>query len=250
MSTANGFLRLTRMQAVLDLRDGAQLLLPLGLPLLILTMNAMGDSATRPSRDHSGRTFLDVTLMPMTLLMIVSMLALIFLPTNMAQSRQLGVLRRLSVTPVRPIALLVAQTVTNLLTSVLGIAVALLVGAVAFDAGMPEDVLSSLMVFVLVAFAVYGLGLLVAALAPSPNVVVAAGFVLFFGMMAIGGGLGDPDSLPAALRSVGEYLPYGAGLNALGAAWAGATPELAHLASLLVAGVAGSAVAAVAFRWE
>ncbi|MFE2290127.1 ABC transporter permease [Streptomyces sp. NPDC059452] len=250
MSTVNGFVRLTRMQALLDLRDGAQLLLPLGLPLLILTMNAMGDSATRPSRDHSGRTFLDVTLMPMTLLMIISMLALIFLPTNMAQSRRIGVLRRLSVTPVRPIALLVAQTVTNLLTSVLGIAVALLVGALAFDAGMPQDALSALLVFALVAFAMYGLGLLLAALAPSPNVVVAAGFVLFFGMMAVGGGLGDPDSLPAILRAVGEYLPYGAGLNALGAAWAGAAPEPVHLAGLLVAGVAGSAVAAANFRWE
>lgn len=250
MSTMTGFLRLTRVQALLDVRDGAQLLLPLGLPLLILTMNAMGDSATRPSEEYTGRTFLDVTLMPMTLIMIVSMLALIFLPTNMAQSRQIGVLRRLSVTPVRPLALLVAQTVTSLLTSLLGIALALVVGALAFDAGMPQDVLTSLLVFALVAFAMYAVGLLLAALAPSANVVVAAGFVLFFGTMALGGGFGDPDSLPGALRTVGDHLPFGAGLQALGAAWAGATPEAVHVISLLVTGVAGATVAALVFRWD
>ena len=79
---------------------------------------------------------------------------------------------------------------------------------------------------------------------------MAIGLVGFLGLGATGGMFGGPDALPEPVAEVGAYLPFGAGVDALSAAWAGQSIEASSLISLAVAVVVGCVIAALLFRWE
>ncbi|WP_309111422.1 ABC transporter permease [Saccharothrix sp.] len=228
-------------------RDTAGLVVPIGLPLLILVMSASsaGDQVVA-----DGRTALDVFVLPLVLTMVIATIGIINMPSFLAYYRRSGILRRLAVTPASPVMVLLAQVVVSVIQAVIGITAALTVAMSAFDAGPPTRLATALGVFVLAMAAMYGVGMIVAAVAPTPNSAVAIGLVAFFALGALGGMFGGRDALPDAVATVGEWLPFGASVEALGAAWAGAPVEPAHLVSLGATTVVGGTVAGLLFRWE
>jgi ABC-2 type transport system permease protein len=240
---------LTLTEGRLMVRDTAGLIVPLGLPMLIMVMNGAGSDGEGTER-FRGLPALDAYVVPLTIVMVVALIGMVNMPAVLAAYRRTGVLRRLSVTPAHPALVLVAQVVVSLAQTLVGVALALLVARLGFQVSMPRGLLSAVGVFVLVTVAMYALGMVVAALAPTPNSAVAVGLVLFFATMAVGGGFGPRENLPGWLAAAGEYAPYGAGLEALSACWTGVPPGLAHLGALAVTAVVAAAVAARTFRWS
>ncbi|MBM7786659.1 ABC transporter permease [Tenggerimyces flavus] len=230
-------------------RDTGGLVIPLGLPVLILVMNGLGNQG-EVIPGTGGRTAIDLFILPVVLTMVVATIGVINLPSFLAGYRRAGILRRLAVTPTPPMRVLVAQLVTSLVQTLVGIAFALLVAVLAFDVRLPASPILAFGVFGLAALAMYAIGLLIAALAPTANSSVAIGLVAFFAMGAVGGMFGGTRALPDVLARVGEVLPFGAAVHALGTAWAGNSPALLHLVSLAAATVIAGLVAARFFRWE
>ncbi|GAA2869391.1 hypothetical protein GCM10010517_29370 [Streptosporangium fragile] len=233
-------------------RDTAGLVIPIGLPLLILVMNGLGVSG--PGNvvlpGTGGLTVFDVHVMPLVLTTVVATIGVVNMPSFLAHYRKAGVLKRLAVTPAHPAMVLAAQVITSVVQSAVGIALALGAAAAFFDAGLPRSPGLALGVSALAALAMYALGIVIAALAPSGNASVAIGLVAFFAMGAAGGLFGSAQNLPEPVARVGEVLPFGAAMQAVGAAWAGNTPEPVHLLSLAATLVAGGALAARFFRWQ
>lgn len=95
----------------------------------------------------------------------------------------------------------------------------------------------------------YAVGLLIAATAPTVNAGLALGLGAFFLMLAVGGGFGGAHNLPDVLRQAGELLPYGAGVEALAAAWTGETPSLRDLGVLGAWTAVAGGLAGRFFRW-
>jgi ABC-2 type transport system permease protein len=234
-------------EAKMVARDTAGLIVPIGLPLLILAMSA---SSSSDQVVANGRTALDLYVLPLVLTIVIATIGVINMPSFLAYYRRSGILRRLAVTPASPVMVLLAQVVVSVIQTVIGITAALAVAFLAFDAGPPTHLATALGVFVLAMAAMYGVGLIVAAVAPTPNSAVAIGLVAFFALGALGGLFGGRDALPDTLATVGEWLPFGASVEALGAAWAGAATDPAHLVSLGATTVVGVAVAGILFRWE
>jgi ABC-2 type transport system permease protein len=145
---------------------------------------------------------------------------------------------------------LVAQAVVSLLQAVIGIGTALAVAVLVFDANLPVRPVTALGLVLLAMAALYAIGMIVAAVAPTPNSAVAIGLVVFFAFGALGGLFGGREGLPEPLATVGELLPFGATVEVLSAAWAGASIDPAHLVSLAVTIVLGGVVSAVFFRWD
>ncbi|MGW0586855.1 ABC transporter permease [Streptosporangium sp. NPDC002607] len=228
-------------------RDTAGLIVPIGLPMLILVMSA--SSAGRETIAH-GRTALDVHVLPLVFTMVVATTGIVNMPSFLAYYRRSGILRRLGVTPASPALVLVAQAAAGVLQIAVGIAAAWILAILAFGANPPVHVGAALGVLALTVAAMYAVGLIVAALSPTPNSSVAIGLSVFFVLGAAGGLFGGRDSLPDAIATIGQWLPFGAGTQALSAAWIGAPVEAAHLIGLAVSLVFGSVVAAVFFRWE
>ncbi|MEV2240669.1 ABC transporter permease [Micromonospora sp. NPDC049891] len=234
-------------EAKMVVRDTAGLVVPLCLPLLIMLTSA--SSASRTTVDN-GRTALDLYVLPLVFTMVIAIIGIINMPSFLAYYRRSGILRRLGVTPASPAMVLAAQAIVSVLQALVGITAALVVAFLAFGANPPANLGTALGVVALAMAAMYSTGMIVAAVAPSPNSAVAIGLVAFFILGALGGMFGGRDSLPEPLAEVGGWLPFGAAVEALSAAWAGATVPAAHLIGLGATIVVGAVVAGVLFRWE
>lgn len=246
--TAWRHLILAEMRMVV--RDRAGLVVPLGLPLLILVMFGMSAADEPIPELGSGITALDWYVVPLVLVIVVATIGVINMPSFLASYRKTGVLRRLGVTPVHPAMVLVAQVVTSVAQTAVGVTLALTVARVAFDLSTPRHLGAALGVFVLTTAAMYAVGMLIAALSPTTNASVALGLLAFFGMGALGGLFGPPENLPDVLARPGEFLPFGAGIAGLRDAWIGQPVATVHLASLSLVAVVAAAVAAWRFRWD
>ncbi|WP_454043478.1 ABC transporter permease [Cellulosimicrobium sp. Marseille-Q8652] len=236
-------------EAKMVVRDTAGLVMPFGMPVLILVMYGIGDATAIVIPGSGGRTAFDVFVVPVVLAIVVGIIGVINMPSFLASYRRTGVLKRLSVTPASPAMVLVAQVVVSAAQTALGVALALVVATAAFDATLPASPAAALGVLALCATAMYAVGMLVAAVSPTPNAALAIGLVVFFAFGATGGMFGDVSDLPEPVARVGELLPFGASVQALGDAWAGQPVEASHLVALGGAVAVCSVVAARFFRW-
>jgi ABC-2 type transport system permease protein len=176
------------------------------------------------------------------------------LPQQLSTYRQQGVLRRMSTTPVPPSWLLAAQTMVSLILAVIAVGILLGAGAGAFGLALPHDVggyLVSFVALMLTAAATTGLGLLVAAVARTPQIAQALTAVLFYPLAFFSGLYVPIQSIHSqVITDISRVLPTGAGFTALHAAFGGQSTGLAPLV-VLVAWAIGSWVAATRlFRWE
>lgn len=243
--TAWGHLFLAETRMVV--RDTAGLIIPVGMPLLMLVMNGLGNDATQ---ELPGRgTVMDRIILPLTITMMVTLVGVVNMPSFLASYRKYGVLKRLAVTPARPLTILLAQAAVSLAQVLIGVALMLGVALAFFDARLPASLGWAVLVGVLLVAAMYAVGLLIAATSPTVNSAIAIGLVAFFAMLALGGGFGGVENLPDLLRRAGELLPYGACVEALGAAWGGDTPSARSLLVLGGWSVVAGGLAGRWFRW-
>lgn len=235
-------------EARMIIRDTSGLVLPVGFPTLLVVMQGIGQDAAQVL--PNGTTVMNAYVMPLTVTMVVALVGVVNMPSFLASYRKYGVLRRLGVTPAQPAVILLAQMLVSLAQVVLGVALMMIIGSLFFGVTLPQALGWALVAGGLLVGAMYGVGTLIAAVAPTVNAGLALGLVAFFLMLALGGGLGPIANLPEALQVIGEALPYGAGNEALSAAWSGDRPELRHLAALGGWAVVTGGLALRFFRWS
>lgn len=249
----DAWLRMILTEGRLVARDTAGLIIPIGLPLLIMVMASLGLSdGTRaePTAAFRGRTALEGYVVPMTLSMVVAVIGMVNMPSFLATYRRHGILRRLATTPASPVMVLIAQVVVSMVQTIVGVGLAVLVAGFAFDLRAPANLVLTFSAIVLTALAMYGVGVLVAAVSPTANSSVAIGLVVFFVTMALGGGFGGRAGLPETAADIGRHLPFGAGLDVISAAWVGAPLEVGQLIALAVTAALGTLVGVRLFRWQ
>jgi ABC-2 type transport system permease protein len=244
---ARGWWTLLRCEARMVARDTAGLVVPVVLPLLILVMNAGQRDDTAYA---DGHLVFDVVVVPIVVTIVLASIGVINVPSFLAYYRRSGILRRLAVTPVPPLAVLAAQLVVGVLQALVGIGVALAVALTAYDAAAPARPVVLAGVVVLTAVSLFACGMVVASLAPSPNAAVALGMVMFFALGALGGMFGSVDALPRPFAEVGERLPFASGVELMTAAWVGAPLPSGPVVALAVALIVGLGTAAATFRWD
>ncbi|GJF04805.1 ABC transporter permease [Pseudonocardia sp. D17] len=239
---------LTRSELRLFLRDRAGAVATLLFPTVLLVVLGLIPSFKEPVTP-GGPRLIDLYV-PIMVAMVLAVSAVQALPAVVATYREQGLLRRMRTTPVRPQTLLLAITATMLGVTLVSTILVLLVARLAFGVPLPQDLAAYLVTLVLLGGAVYGLGLLVAAVAPSGRTGNAIGTVLFFPLMFFGGLWLPRDVMPEVLRTISDYTPLGAGAGALQAAAAGSWPQLLHLGVLLAWTVLTGLLATRLFRWE
>ncbi len=231
-------------------RDTAGLVVPLGMPVLILVMNGIAFGTDQVLPDAGGRTVLEVHVLPVTLTIVVTMVGVVNVPSFLAAYRRTGILRRLGVTPASPAMVLVTQGLVGIVQIAAGLAIALGVAVWHFGAAGPARPWAAAGALALAVASTYAVGMLVAAVAPTPQSAVALGLLAFFAMGATGGMFGPRENLPDAVRDVGAVLPFGATVDTLGSAWVGSGAPGAALLGLVATAVIGGGLAALWFRWE
>jgi ABC-2 type transport system permease protein len=244
----NRLAKLTLTELKLFLRDPTAVFFAVVFPPALLGILGAIPAFRVPNEDLGGLRVVDLYV-PIMIGFVLAMLAVSVLPTYLATYRERGVLRRLSTTPVRPSGVLLAQLALGLGMALLAVALVLVVGAVALDTALPRQPLAFLAAFLLGAAALFAVGLLIAALAPSGKAASAIGTMLFFPLMFLAGLYFPREAMPEVLRRVGDFTPLAATVQALQDATAGAWPEPLHLAVLAAFTVVAGLAAAKLFRW-
>lgn len=235
----------TRTELLLSLRQGEQMLVSIGIPLLVLVFFSLTDVLPIPDGFTEPVDFLT----PGVLALAVMSSAMVSLGIGTGFERQYGVLKRLGATPLGRGRLIGAKISMVLVLEVIQFLVltgaALLLGwqpDASFVAAIPAVVLGT------AAFA--GLGLTLAGtLSGTVNLAVANGLYLL--LLLVGGMVVPLERLPGAVRTVAELLPAAAlSETMLGALSEGAGSSARAWVVLTAWALATPAAATRLFRWE
>ncbi|WP_245574109.1 ABC transporter permease [Amycolatopsis nigrescens] len=248
--TRQALAKMTLVETKLFLRDPGAPIVVIGIPLALLLVFGMMPDAKQPSAEFGGHSALDSLIAPMAIAILLAMLAMTMFPTAIASHREKGVLRRLAASPVSPSRLLTAQLLVNLTAAVLLVLLIVGVGTLALGLSVPKNLGGFAVSIVLGVAALFAVGLLIAALAPTGRAASGIGSVAFFPMLALGGVWVPKEKLPDFLQTAADVLPLGATLNSLRETWVGNSPQVLQLIAMAVCTVLCTVLAAKLFRWE
>jgi ABC-2 type transport system permease protein len=248
--TTRGLVPMTVVQVRLYLREPMAAFFTIAFaPLLLVLFGLI--YGNEPNDLFGGRGSMDVTVPAYVGLVIVTV-ALIGIPIQTATSRELGILRRYRVTPLRPLTFLVADVTTYYLMTLVGTMLLIALGAVAFGVRLEGSVIDVLAGFTLSALSFFALGYLLASLAPSARVAQTVGMVLAYPMMFLSGASLPLEALPPGLRLVADFIPLTYVVKLMrglwvGEPWSSLTFEVAVLSVMLVV---ATAISVRVFRWQ
>jgi ABC-2 type transport system permease protein len=236
------FVAHTAMELKLTMRQGEQLLVSLGIPLLLLWFFATVD--VLPTGGAEPIDFLT----PGVLALAVMGNALVSLGIGTGFERSYGVLKRLGTTPLGRPRLVAAKTAVVLIVAVVQV---VLVCGLALALGWDPSGRAAISVVAVVlggaGFA--GIALTLAGRLPGlTNLAVTN--ALYLVLLLLGGMVFPLDELPAGLEAVARLTPAAALSTVLRDAMSGADLAASELAVLGAWAVAAPAVAALTFRWD
>ena len=196
-----------------------------------------------------GETVFDVYV-PVLVVLGLAMLALLGLPIPLVSYRELGVLRRLSTTPVPPSWLLAAQGAVQLGTAVIMSVAIIVISITAFGVPAPKSPGGLVLSFLLAAAGLFAIGLTITAVARTATAVNVIGRVTFFPLMFFAG-LWLPRALmPGVLLDISNYTPLGATVQAVQDSIQNGFPPAAPLLVLAAYALVFGFLAQRLFRWE
>jgi ABC-2 type transport system permease protein len=221
----------------------------IGLPVILMIIFGEIPSSNQVVSTLGGLTLFDVYL-PIIMVLGLTMLTLLGLPGPMVSYRELGVLRRLSTTPVPPSWLLAAQVVIQLCVALTGLLIINLVSVTVFGAADPKSPAGLALSCLLAIAGLFALGLLVAAVARTATSVNAIGRLALIPLLFFAG-LWLPRALmPHILQVISDYSPLGAAVEAIQDSMQTGFPPARPLLVLVAYAVVFGFAARRFFRWE
>lgn len=237
-----------RTEAKLMMRNPGVVLWTAILPVAAAIVLGAIPGTRKPTSDLGGVSFFSAY-QPVLVLFAICMLAVQALPDVLTRYREMGVLKRLRTTPASPGLLLAAQ-----LALIFGVSLVCMVLMVVvptfFGAPWPNNVLAFIVSYLLAAWAMLGLGMVIASLFRNAKVAAGFGTVLFFVLQFFAGLWVPRPTMPDWMRAISDGTPTGAAVQALADSAAGHWPQMLYVGVLLIWGAVTSALAVRIFKWE
>ena len=236
-------------EARLARRQPASLIGGIVVPVVLLVIFSVIPSFRQPAASLGGLPPLDVYL-PILIVLSLALLTLFGLPMPLTTYRELGVLRRLSTTPVPPWWLLAAQSFVQLCVAVTGVAIVLVTSVAVFGAQAPKSPGALVLSIALTIAGLFPMGLLIASVARTATGASVIGRVVFFPMIFLAGLWWPRELMPGVLQGVSALTPLGAAVEAMQDSMQGQFPPAAPLLVLVAYAVVFGFLAKRFFRWE
>jgi len=202
----------------------------------------------KPSDDMGGLSFFQVY-QPILVFFAITLLAMQALPDVLTRYREMGVLKRLRTTPVSPGLLLFAQLVLILSVAIVCMLLMVVVPPIV-GAPWPQNPVGFVVSYLLGAWAMLGLGMVIASLFHNAKVAAGFGSFLFFVLQFFAGLWVQRPTMPDWMRHVSDITPSGAAVQALTDSATGDWPRVLHLVVMVVWGAVMSRLAVRFFTWE
>ena len=218
-------------------------------PLLILLFGTM--YGNEPSPLFGGYGTMDIT-MPAYSALVLGTVGLLSVPITACGYREQGILRRYRATPLRPLTYIIADVLTNLMITLIGMVVLVAVGWLLYRVQFEGHVLSVLMGVILGGLSMFAVGYLIASIVPGARTAQVVGMVIFYPMMFLSGASVPLEVMPETVRRISDFLPLTYVVSLLRGLWFG-NGWGEHLTEVIVLGgvlVVCAGLAARFFRWE
>lgn len=236
-------------EARLTWRRPVVLVAGVGIPVLLLVIFGELPSFHQATAALGGYTAFDLYV-PVLIAFSLAMLALLGLPMPIASYRELGVLRRLSTTPVPPSWLLAAQGVVQLCIALASLVIIFVTSVAAFGAPAPKSPAGLILSLAVSVAGLFPIGLAITAIARTANGASVIGRLAFFPLMFFAG-LWLPRALmPNLLQDISNYTPLGAAVQAIQDSILQGFPPAAPLLVLAGYALVFAFLAKRYFRWE
>jgi ABC-2 type transport system permease protein len=245
----NGFSRLAFVETKLFLREKAAAIGVFGLPVALVVGFGLIPGFGDPQKTLSGQIGTEY-IASISVAIVMAILGLTGVPMVIGQYRERGILRRLGVTPVRPLTLLLAKLVVWAASAILSVALVVALVRVAFHVPAPQAPGWFVLSVLLGIGSVFALGLVAAAAAPTARSAAGLGWLLFFPNMFLAGIYLPTEEMSSAMRQAGNFTPLGSALHAVRDSWMGLDPRPEYLGIMAAYAVIAGALAARFFRWE
>jgi ABC-2 type transport system permease protein len=243
------FSALLKVEGRLALREPTALMMGIGVPIILLVVFGLIGIASPGNVPGTSYTVIELYV-PVIMVIGFIFLGIDVLPTTMVRYREIGWLRRVSVTPAPPSRLLAAQLIVNLVLALAGILIVIfgseLIFGATLDVGIPYFVLS----IVLSIAVIFSFGLLVAALVPSQSVASGVGGGLTFLLLFLAGLWVPPATVGGPLAAIMYYSPSGAAAEALLYSVFNTAPPYTAIVTMAAYTAIFAFVAIRYFRWE
>jgi ABC-2 type transport system permease protein len=245
----NGFGRLALVEGKLFLREKAALIGVFGLPVALVIGFGLIPGFSNPQKglsDQIGTEYIAA----LGVAIVLASLGLTGVPMVLGQYRERGVLRRLGVTPVRPLSLLLADLTVWAAAALVSVAVVIAVVRIAFHVPAPVKPGWFMLAVALGIASLFATGLLAASVAPTARGAAGIGWLLFFPNMFLSGIYFPTEEMSSTMRQIGNFTPLGSALHAVRDSWMGIDPRPEYLGIMAAWALVAGALAARFFRWE
>lgn len=245
----SAFGQLLRTEWLIMLRQRTGLFAALGLPVVLLVIFGSIPAFRQSQQNLGGLTPLDVYL-PIVVAMVLMNVGLFSLPPVITSYREVGILRRLSTTPVPPSWVLAVQLALNFCLAVAAIGLVLVLGVAAFGLSSPRDPAGFLVACLLSILALFALGLWISAIARTSRAANLIGAAFFYPLLFFAGMWFPQQLMAPPLRDVSHFISLGASVQALTSAVQGSFPPASSLLALAGWAIVFGFLAVRSFKWE
>lgn len=243
------FAGILRFEAWRMSRNFAPVFFALLFPVMMLLIFG-GIYGNKPSAQFGGRGVVDSSV-PAYLILVVSVTGLMSFPLGLAEYRDRKILKRFRATPAHASSFLLAQGTVNLVLSLVGAFLLVVVARVTFGLHMPENWPGSVAALVAATLAMYAVGGVVAALAPTERAATAIANLIYFPMIFLSGATIPLVIFPSIMKRISDMIPATYGVRLLQHTWLGTSTNLPLDYLVLGATILfGGLGALVFFRWE
>ena len=242
------FWEMLKAEVHLFAREPLGMFFTMAFPILLLLLFGSIFGGTEIGR---GFHFADIYVSAL-FAMVIGNLSFMSLPINLAVYRELGIMKRLQVSPLRIQIFFAVQATVQAAVFFASALVLLAVSIPIFHVHFGGNPLSYLLMLLLSMGAFFGLGFALGGCLTSLRTTTAAGSAAFFLLFFTSGAAVPRDQFPEWLRAITSFSPLTHVVDSLGGLWMGDALGQ-HLTSVVYLGavlVIAVIVTARTFRWQ
>lgn len=243
-----GFAMLCKMELRLFTRDFFSVFFALVFPVLLLLLFG-GIYGNMPLYEGADVTIMDVSV-PAYSVMVIGVTGLMSLPLVLAGYKEKKIYKRFDATPTGKKSMMLAQVMVNLIMTLIGISLLMIVGRLLYDVRMEGSLLSVCVSLSFSIAALFSLGFLLTALGGDLKSTTLLCYLCYFIMLFLSGATLPDILFSDTMKTISDCLPMSYAVDLMQGVFTGESLSL-HGTELLVLGataVTCTAIGAILYR--
>ncbi|MBU5591624.1 ABC transporter permease [Clostridium sp. MSJ-4] len=204
-----------------------------------------------PSELFNGYGTIDIST-PAYCAMIIAVTGVMSIPLSIVNYREKKILKRYMVTPVKVSSILIAEFVVNLIMTIIGIVILMIVGKVCYNIHFQGNVFVFAIVLLFCILVIFSIGLLIGSLASNTKNANAISNAIYFPMLFLSGATIPVELFPSKIEAISNVLPLTYVVKVLKGVWIGTAIDNYAKDLLVLAVIFGICItiSIKKFKWE